>query len=137
MNQVPDMILSSVEVELLWSEQLTADELAARLGEPMVKVRQALRALVRDHLAHAVKVSPKVQAFRWGPVPRESVATGPVPQQRTDYVPPIWTNEIARPGGEANRQLGSLQPDGTVKPYHRPMHGCVGHLKDKTSNHRD
>lgn len=47
-----------------------------------------------------------------------------------------WSNEIARPGGEQNRQFGSLQADGTVKPYMKPAAMCVGDLKDKVANGR-
>lgn len=53
---------------------------------------------------------------------------------RQPYKPKQWTNEIARPGGEAHKRHGSLQPDGSVKPYRAPIHGCTGELKDKHSH---
>lgn len=53
------------------------------------------------------------------------------------YVPPRWTNEIARPEGENHKRHGSRQADGSVKPYRVPMHGCVGQLEDQRSSARD
>lgn len=135
-NRASAATVAGVEALLLQNDQLTAEELAARLGEPMPAVRHAVRSLVRSNLAHGVVLSGKAQAFRWGPEPRESVATSKVEPRRTVYVPPRWTNEIARPEGEHHKRHGSLQANGSVKPYHAPMHGCVGTLADRTSKAR-
>ena len=136
MTRVPATTLAGVEALLLQNDQLTAEELAARLGEPMPAVRHALRSLVCSNLAHGVALPGKAQAFRWGPESRETVATSAFATSRTPYVPPRWTNEIARPEGENHKLCGSLQFDGTVKPYSGPRFGCVGTLADRTSNAR-
>lgn len=60
----------------------------------------------------------------------------PMKKENT-YTPEPWTNETARPEGEHHKRYGSLQADGTVKPYRAPVHGCVGQLADKRSNARD
>jgi hypothetical protein len=79
----------------------------------------------------------RVLVFRWGPAPQQLV---PAPRKETQntgpWTPPRWTNEISRPGGEAHKQYGSLQADGTVRPYHAPVHGCVGSLKGRTDEGR-
>lgn len=53
------------------------------------------------------------------------------PLKASDFEP------ILRPGAMDHTKYGSRQPDGSVKPYAKPVHGCVGFLKDKASNARD
>ena len=58
--------------------------------------------------------------------------------------PPEWIplkasdlpQPVLRPGALDHTKHGSLQPDGSVKPYTNTKHGCVGFLKDTTSNAR-
>lgn len=57
-------------------------------------------------------------------------------KKENTYIPEPWTNETARPEGEHHKRYGSLQADGTVKPYSGPRFGCVGTLADRTSNAR-
>lgn len=44
---------------------------------------------------------------------------------------------VLRPGAIDHEKYGSLQPDGSVRPYTKTVYGCVGFLKDTTSNARD
>lgn len=125
----PDSLMSRVETALLHADQLTLQDLSARLDEPIGALRFSVRNLVKARRAHQVCQAGAVAVFAWGPKPSESVATMREFHTKTPYVPPQWTNEIARPGGEDHKQYGSLQPDGTVKPYRPPSHGCVGLLK--------
>jgi hypothetical protein len=98
----------------------------------------ALNNLQRDGRIHGQAVNLRFSAYFPGPRP---VATRATPIERHspkgNWTPPRWTNEISRPGGEANRLCGSLQPDGTVKPYHAPIHGCVGSLRQSANQGRD
>lgn len=129
----PDSLMSRVETALLHADQLTLQDLSARLDEPINALRFTVRNLVKANRAHQVRQAGAVPTFAWGPEPRESVATMREFHTKTDYVPPQWTNEIARPGSEDHKQYGSLQPDGTVKPYRPPSHGCVGRLNSSAN----
>lgn len=56
--------------------------------------------------------------------------------------PPAWTplkasdlpQPVLRPGAIDHEKYGSLQPDGSVRPYTKTVYGCVWFLKDTTSN---
>jgi hypothetical protein len=65
-----------------------------------------------------------------------SVATPFRPQIAGTWSGVTWGNEVARPGGEDHKDFGSLQADGTIKPYHAPRFGCVGNLKDTSGSGR-
>lgn len=64
-------------------------------------------------------------------------------QPSTDHLP-AWTplkpsdlpKPVLLPGALDHEKYGSLQPDGSVRPYTNTVHGCVGFLKDTTSNAR-
>jgi hypothetical protein len=132
-------LASRVEALLLnHSRPLTTREVAEAMDEPVHRVQTALHNLVRVKRAHSESASKRVLVFRWGPAPQQLV---PAPRKETlntaPWTPPRWTNEISRPGGEAHKQFGSLQADGTVRPYHAPVHGCVGSLKASTNEGRD
>lgn len=59
-------------------------------------------------------------------------------QTLTDWKPLNWRAATPmRPGALDHERHGSLQADGSVKPYGSTFHGCVGFLKDSTSNARD
>jgi hypothetical protein len=131
-----DSLMSRVEAVLLQVEHLTLQELSARLTEPASKLRITVRNLIKANRAHEVTLGA-VQQFAWGPEPRETVAQKPNFHTREAYVPAQWSNEIARPGGEAHKQYGSRQADGSITPYRAPAYGLVGQLKDKTNNARD
>lgn len=53
------------------------------------------------------------------------------PLKSSDFAP------VLRPGALDHTKYGSRQPDGSVKPHTGTLLGCVGFLKDKTSNARD
>jgi hypothetical protein len=130
---------SRVEAHLLdHSRPLTTREVAEALGEPVHRVQTALHNLVRVKRAHFEAAGKRTVVFRWGPAPQQLV---PAPRKETlttaPWTPPRWSNEIARPGGEAHKQFGSLQADGTVRPYHAPVHGCTGMLKSNVNQGRD
>jgi hypothetical protein len=124
---------------------LMAHPNGSRLGdmvealEPLTikQVQVALRNLAKVGRAHS---DGRHLALHFaGPAKLQSTASANriSRMSRPDYLPERWSNEVARPGGEDHKQYGSLQADGTVKPYHTPIHGCVGRLKDSTSNGRD
>ena len=135
-----DSNMSVVEAVLMKCPQgARLTEIAAQVpGLSRKQVSLALHNLARHNRAHCVEVSDKIHLHFPGP---RTLATRVLPRAinmtTTNYLPSQWSNEIARPGGEDHKQYGSLQPDGTVKPYHAPRFGCTGLLKDKTSNGRD
>lgn len=53
------------------------------------------------------------------------------PLKSSDFAP------VLRPGALDHEKYGSRQADGSVKPCTGTLLGCVGFLKDKTSNARD
>jgi hypothetical protein len=132
-------LASRVEAHLLsHSRPLSTREVAESMDEPLHRVQTALHNLVRMKRAHSEAAGKRAVVFRWGPAPQQLV---PAPRKDTTntgpWTPPRWTNEISRPGGEAHKQYGSLQSDGTVRPYHAPVHGCVGSLKASANEGRD
>ena len=67
-----------------------------------------------------------------------------LPRSATAAGTPAWTplkpsdlpQPVLRPGAMDHEKYGSLQPDGSVRPYTKTVYGCVGFLKDTTSNAR-
>jgi hypothetical protein len=102
------------------------------------QVAVALRGLCKVGRAHCVELKGNHFEYHAGPFRVASIAR-PDRSNKMDghYAPPQWSNEVARPGGEDHKRFGSLQADGTVKPYHSPRFGCTGILKDTTNNARD
>lgn len=62
--------------------------------------------------------------------------TSKVPPARPLAYQPLKASDfepILRPGAMDHTKYGSRQPDGSVKPYTKPVHGCVGKLLDNNS----
>jgi hypothetical protein len=83
-----------------------------------------------------VREEDRLQAAPPSDEPQPSIAGPFRPSKVGAWLGTTWSNVIARPAGEDHKAYGSLQADGTIKPYHAPVHGCVGDLKDKTGNGR-
>jgi len=66
----------------------------------------------------------------WGAAPRINAYAAPTERfiPTGNYVPKPWSHETARPQGDHHKRHGSLQADGTVKPYRAPMHQCIGSI---------
>ena len=128
-------VMSQVEALLLANPGgISTNELMAALPElGRRQVSRALSNLANVGRAHTVQTSASASSPHThypGPA-RATSDTGTRAErishmQRSPYVPERWSNEVARPGGEAHKQYGSLQPDGTVKPYRAPRYDCVG-----------
>ena len=59
-------------------------------------------------------------------------------QNSPDWRPLNWRAATPmRPGALDHEKHGCRQSDGSVKPYANTVQGCVGFLKDRTSNARD
>ena len=117
----------------------TAVEIHEHLdGLTYKQVAVALRNLALGGRAHRVQINGRNWRHHAGPMPVEQrAAPRATGHSRENYRPAQWQNEIARPGGEHNRLHGSLQPDGSVRPYRGFINGCVGSLKDNISQGRD
>jgi hypothetical protein len=135
-----DTLLTTVESIVKSTPGLTAGQIHERIGDSTTykRVAVALNNLLRMRRAHSESINLRSQGYYPGPRPATTRATPPTRDVlHTTWAPPRWTNEIARPGGEAHKQFGSLQADGTVRPYHAPVHGCTGTLKSNVNQGRD
>ena len=102
-----------------------------RISEDKIKTQGALTSLKNEKLIESQGVGRHTKykiAPDSPPEPREPIEYIP-------YVPPQDTSR--RPGADDHKRYGSRQADGSVKPYAKPVHGCVGFLKDSASNARD
>ena len=100
--------------------------------------------LARKARHHASKPKPKTKpstdhvpnssgCFVPPPLPHTAATGAPtyIPLKPSDLPQPVL-----RPGALDHEKYGSRQPDGSVQPYTNTIHGCVGFLKDTTSNAR-
>lgn len=121
-------------LSLLETSSMTCKEVAKKSG---LSASMALTYIKRLKEAGKVESTGILKkAMVYSAKPKEVTAPGRSIGPSGVYVPPRWTNEIARPGGEDNRKHGSLQPDGSVKPYRAPILDMTRPLKDKTDNAR-
>lgn len=109
---------------LLETSSMTCKEVAKKAG---LSDSMALTYIKRLKEAGKVESTGLLKkAMVYSAKPKEVTAPGRSIGPSGKYVPPRWTNEIARPGGEDNRKHGSLQADRSVRPYMGIIHGCVG-----------
>jgi hypothetical protein len=113
---------------------LVVDEIVPKLPALSRKaILVGLKHLVSKNRAHHARMKKQTYRYFHGPAPLEHQAnTRYVPEGI--YKPHQWAHEIARPQSQDHARHGSLQADGSVKPYRPPVHGCVGLLADRRSN---
>ena len=121
-------------LSLLETSSMTCKEVAKKSGLSDSMALTYIKRLKEAGKVESTGLLKKAMVYSAKPkmvtVPGRSISPSGV------YVPPQWANEIARPGGEQNRQYGSPQADGTVKPYRAPILDMTRPLKDKTDNAR-
>lgn len=139
MTNTLQSLWAQVEAVISQEPGLLAAHIADRIqGTTRKRVIVAINNLLAKGRIHSQPWGVRHSVYYPGPRPATTRASS-IERRKTagTWIPPRWTNEIARPGGEAHKLCGSLQADGTVAPYHRPQHGCVGSLRESANQGRD